>query len=50
MMLAHLGFPEEEARIEAACVKALDAGECTKDVGGTLGTREAADAVLAHLR
>ncbi|HEY1955833.1 MAG TPA: isocitrate/isopropylmalate dehydrogenase family protein [Polyangiaceae bacterium] len=50
MMLAHLGFPEEEARIEAACVKALDDGHCTKDVGGSLGTRAAADAVLAHLR
>ncbi len=50
MMLAHLGFPEEEARIEAACIQALDAGQCTKDVGGALGTRAAADAVLALLR
>ena len=50
MMLSHLGFPEEEARIEAACIKALDDGQCTKDVGGALGTRAAADAVLALLR
>ena len=50
MMLAHLGFPEEEARIEAACIAALDAGQCTKDVGGALGTRAAADTVLALLR
>ena len=50
MMLAHLGYPEEEARIEAACVKALDEARCTRDVGGTLGTRAAADAVLEQLR
>lgn len=49
MMLTHLGFPEEEPRIEAACAKALDEAQCTKDVGGTLGTRAAADYVLAQL-
>jgi 3-isopropylmalate dehydrogenase len=49
MMLTHLGFPEEEPRIEAACAKALDEAQCTKDVGGTLGTRAAGDYVLAHL-
>ena len=49
MMLTHLGFPEEEPRIEAACAKALDETQCTKDVGGTLGTRAAADYVLAQL-
>jgi 3-isopropylmalate dehydrogenase len=50
MMLSHLGFPEEEPRIEAACAKALDEAQCTKDVGGTLGTRAAADYVLSQLR
>jgi 3-isopropylmalate dehydrogenase len=50
MMLTHLGFPEEEPRIEAACAKALDEMQCTKDVGGTLGTRAAADYVLSQLR
>jgi 3-isopropylmalate dehydrogenase len=49
MMLTHLGFPDEEPRIEAACAKALDEAQCTKDVGGTLGTRAAADYVLAQL-
>ena len=49
MMLTHLGFPEEEPRIEAACAKALDEAQCTKDVGGTLGTRAAADYVLSLL-
>ncbi len=49
MMLTYLGFPEEEPRIEAACAKALDETQCTKDVGGTIGTRAAADYVLAQL-
>jgi len=49
MMLTHLGFPEEEPRIEAACAKALDEAQCTKDVGGSLGTRAAADYVLSQL-
>jgi 3-isopropylmalate dehydrogenase len=48
MMLTYLGFPEEEPRIEAACAKALDEIQCTKDVGGSLGTRAAADYVLAQ--
>lgn len=41
MMLAYLGWPEEEARIEAAVAAALEAGKCTKDVGGALSTEEA---------
>ena len=41
MMLAHLGWPEEERRIEAAVAAAIDAGRCTRDVGGELGTRAA---------
>jgi 3-isopropylmalate dehydrogenase len=49
MMLAHLGFPEEEKRIEEACVKSIDELQCTRDVGGSLGTRAAADYLLAHV-
>ncbi len=49
MMLTHLGFEGEEARIEAACAKALDELQCTKDCGGKLGTRAAADYVLSQL-
>jgi 3-isopropylmalate dehydrogenase len=45
MMLTHLGYPEEEARIEEAVGRALEAGKCTKDVGGSLGTDEAGAAV-----
>ncbi|MBK7578749.1 MAG: isocitrate/isopropylmalate dehydrogenase family protein [Myxococcales bacterium] len=49
MLLAHLGWPEEERRIEGAVADALEAGKCTKDVGGSLSTEEAAQAVLERL-
>ncbi len=45
MMLAHLGWPEEETRIEAAVAEALEAGRCTADVGGKLSTDAAGAAV-----
>jgi 3-isopropylmalate dehydrogenase len=41
MMLAHLGWPAEERRIEGAIQRAIDSGNCTGDVGGRLGTRAA---------
>jgi 3-isopropylmalate dehydrogenase len=41
MMLAYLGWPEEERRIERWVAQAIDEGMCTADVGGTLGTRAA---------
>ncbi|MEB2311221.1 MAG: isocitrate/isopropylmalate family dehydrogenase [Sorangiineae bacterium] len=49
MMLSHLGFAGEEARIERAVGEAIEAGECTRDVGGELGTRAAGAAVRARL-
>jgi len=42
MMLAHLGWPSEERRIEGVVRRALALGHCTRDVGGTLGTKAAA--------
>ena len=42
MLLAHLGWPDEEQRIERCVTKAIDEGMCTVDVGGKLGTRAAA--------
>ena len=41
MMLSHLGWPEEERRIEQAVADAVAQGRCTLDVGGTLGTKAA---------
>jgi 3-isopropylmalate dehydrogenase len=42
MMLAHFGWADEERRIEAAIRRALAEGQCTRDVGGGLGTKGAA--------
>ncbi len=50
MMLAHLGWPEEEARIEKICAEAVVTGNCTPDVGGQKGTKAVADWVLERLR
>jgi 3-isopropylmalate dehydrogenase len=41
MLLAHLGWPDEERRIERRVTEAIDEGACTVDVGGKLGTRAA---------
>jgi 3-isopropylmalate dehydrogenase len=50
MMLAHLGWPEEERRIEGICARAVENGNCTPDVGGKLGTTEVAQRILDELR
>jgi 3-isopropylmalate dehydrogenase len=41
MLLARLGWPAEEQRIERCVTQAIDEGACTTDVGGKLGTRAA---------
>ena len=51
LMLRHsLGLEEEAASIEAAVAAVLSAGAVTPDLGGTLGTRAAANAVIDGLR
>jgi 3-isopropylmalate dehydrogenase len=50
MMLTHLGYPEEEARIEGIVKKAIAERKCTRDVGGELGTKAVGDFVVAELR
>jgi len=50
MLLRHsLGREEEAARIEKAVAKALEDGVLGGDLGGTAGTQEIGDAVLARL-
>jgi 3-isopropylmalate dehydrogenase len=49
MMLAHLGWPDEETRLERIVAAAVAEKKCTPDVGGTLGTRAVGDWVLAEL-
>jgi len=49
MMLGHLGWPEEERRIEHVVARAIAQKQCTLDVGGALGTRAVGDWVLTEL-
>jgi len=49
MLLTHLGYPEEEARLEQLVVRALAEGKCTRDVGGELGTRAVGDWIVGEL-
>ena len=49
MMLAHLGWPEEERRIEQIVARAITERQCTPDVGGQLGTRAVGDWVIDEL-
>ena len=49
MMLDYLGRAEDARRVESAVEQAVQAGEVTRDVGGSLGTREAGDAILKRL-
>jgi 3-isopropylmalate dehydrogenase len=50
LMLNHLGWNEEAERIDAAVSDTVRAGETTVDVGGTLGTKECAAAIVRRLR
>jgi 3-isopropylmalate dehydrogenase len=49
MLLRHVGFPGEEARLEAIVAKAIAEKKCTRDVGGELGTRAVGDWVMGEL-
>lgn len=49
MMLEHLGLVEPARAIEAAVAKCVADDRTTSDIGGTLGTREVTDEILARL-
>ena len=49
MMLDYLGHNAEGQIIESAVVAAIQAGQTTKDLGGSLGTRAAAEAIVHRL-
>ena len=49
MMLAHLGLTVEASRIEAAVLEAVRQRKTTRDVGGKLGTKEAAESVISRM-
>ncbi len=50
MMLDYLGFKDAAAGIEAAVETSVIAGETTQDIGGTLSTTEAGEAMRRYLR
>lgn len=49
MLLSHLGHPALDAELQRAVGAVLEAGQVTQELGGTLSTEQATDAVLAHL-
>jgi 3-isopropylmalate dehydrogenase len=49
LMLEYLGRADEARRIEHAVEAAVHAGETTRDIGGTRGTKAAAAAILKRL-
>jgi len=49
LLFEHLGHAALDTRIRGAVRGALEAGEVTKELGGSLSTRAATDAVLARL-
>ena len=50
LMLETLGLGDEAAAIDAAVLSAVNAGQGTPDIGGSLGTRETGEFVIAELR
>jgi 3-isopropylmalate dehydrogenase len=50
MMVEHLGDEDGAKRIEQAVVGAIRSSECTRDLGGSLMTSEAGDAVVRRLK
>ena len=50
MMVRHLGHPGLAEAIDGAVESAIRAGECTRDVGGTLSTGECGDAIAKRLK
>ena len=50
MMLGHLGLTKEAGKIEAAVLEALRKKQTTPDIGGKLGTREAAEWIVNALQ
>ncbi|MCC3283560.1 tartrate dehydrogenase [Arthrobacter caoxuetaonis] len=49
LMLDHLGLPGEAGKLEAAIEAVAASGINTRDVGGTAGTQEVTDAIIAAL-
>ncbi len=49
MMIEHLGWPAEAAKLNAAVRVAVAQGKVTPEIGGSLGTREVGDWIAAEV-
>ncbi|HMD54509.1 MAG TPA: isocitrate/isopropylmalate family dehydrogenase, partial [Phycisphaerae bacterium] len=49
MLLDHIDWPKEARAIETAVHEAIKEGKTTRDLGGTLGTKQVGDALAAKL-
>jgi 3-isopropylmalate dehydrogenase len=49
LMLSHLGWKEEAGRVDAAIFGAVASRETTVDIGGSLGTKDAAAAIVRRI-
>jgi 3-isopropylmalate dehydrogenase len=50
LMMEHLGLPKAAEMIEAAVIDCMEKRQTTKDLGGSLGTAAAGDAVCGAIR
>ena len=50
LMLETLGRVDDALRLERAVASAVHTNDVTADIGGSLGTREAGEAILQRLR
>jgi 3-isopropylmalate dehydrogenase len=50
LMLETLGLQQEASAVDAAVLQAVRDTQVTQDIGGTLGTREAGDYIVAQVR
>src|SRR5213595_980882 len=49
MMLEYLGHQDEANAIERAVIAAIEAGQTTHDIGGSLGTKAAGEAIVRRM-
>ena len=50
MMLDHLGLGDAARAVEIAVIACVKEGKTTQDIGGSLGTREVGEAVIAKIQ
>jgi 3-isopropylmalate dehydrogenase len=50
LMLETLGLNDEAAAIDAAVLSAVNAGQGTRDIGGSMGTKETGETIAAAIR